>query len=252
MRLGWLIAGLALLAGGVAGAQSAALGLYNEANALYRQGEFQSARDRYLQVAEIGLQDARLYYNLGNACFKSGLLGQAILWYERALKLDPHDADARANLRFVNLVKKDRESAPEENVVWAFLVDVYLFPTLNELCLAFSFSLFLVFALAVWSLWNRGRARMLWLVLVLSCTSLTALTGGVLGLRVYRKETLVEAIALVEEGLARSAPDETRKVVFVIHEGTKVQIERREGDWLLIRLSNGLGGWLPAAAVAVI
>ena len=50
----------------------------------------------------------------------------------------------------------------------------------------------------------------------------------------------------------RSAPDQAQTVVFALHEGTKVRIERREQDWLLIRLANGLGGWLPAAAVTEI
>jgi hypothetical protein len=40
--------------------------------------------------------------------------------------------------------------------------------------------------------------------------------------------------------------------VFVVHEGTKVVVERREAGWLLVRLANGLGGWLPAEVVAVI
>ena len=103
----------------------------------------------------------------------------------------------------------------------------------------------------VWRLWSP-RHRTLWLGLFLTCSSLTALTGAFLGSRIHREETLVEAVLTVEEGLARSAPDDARKVVFVMHEGTKVRIERSEGDWLLIRLSNGLGGWLEATAVTVI
>ena len=84
----------------------AAAGQYNEANALYRAGNFAAARRSYLEVVDSGVEDARIYYNLGNACFKSGKLGEAILWYERARRLLPHDEDIEANLRFSNLVKQ--------------------------------------------------------------------------------------------------------------------------------------------------
>ena len=51
---------------------------------------------------------------------------------------------------------------------------------------------------------------------------------------------------------ARSGPDAGRTVLFELHEGTKVLIERSEGAWILGRLPNGLGGWLPAADLGVI
>ena len=54
--------------------------------------------------------DARLLYDLGNTCFKSDRLGEAILWYERARLLSPRDEDVGANLHFASRVRKDRES----------------------------------------------------------------------------------------------------------------------------------------------
>ena len=85
----WAVA-LALWASAL-GAQSAAMGQYNEANVLYRAGDFTKARQVYLKAVSTDVADARLFYNLGNACFKSGLLGEAILWYERARRLAPDD-----------------------------------------------------------------------------------------------------------------------------------------------------------------
>ena len=73
--------------------QTAAVGLYAEGNAFYRGGEFAAARQRYLAAVKTGVQDVNLFYNLGNACFKSEHLGEAVLWYERSLRLDPRDED---------------------------------------------------------------------------------------------------------------------------------------------------------------
>ena len=75
----------------VSWAQSAASGLFADANELYRRGEYEEARNKYLQITADGVRDARLFYNLGNASFKESRLGDAIVWYERAIQLDPRD-----------------------------------------------------------------------------------------------------------------------------------------------------------------
>jgi tetratricopeptide (TPR) repeat protein len=243
---------LTLLWKGLALASSAGLGLYNEANEFYRRGEFEGARQKYLEVAASGVRNSRLFYNLGNASFKSGRLGEAILWYERALRVNPRDADIRANLRFVNLVKKDRDPAPAENVVWRFLLALYLFPTPDELCVVFCLVSLLVFVLAVWRLRLRAKAPALWLALFISCSGLTVLAGSWGGWRIHRQETMVEAIVVVEQATARSGPDARQTTVLIVHEGTKVRVERQEREWRLVRLANGLGGWLPATSIVPI
>ena len=247
-----VILALFLLGSAAVSAQSAPVGLYNEANELYRQGEFDAARDRYQAVAQSGRRDSRLFYNLGNACFKAERLGEAILWYERALRLDPRDADIRANLLFANRVKRDRDPDLPGNPVWRFFVSAFFYPTLNELSVVFSVSLLLACTVAAWRLWARERAGVSRLALLLTCASLTLFSGAFLGVRVYRQGDVIEAVVTAAEGVARSAPERAQTVVFTLHEGTKVRIERREHDWLLIRLANGLGGGLPATVVAQI
>ena len=236
---------LALLAAPAA-SQTAAVGLYREGNALYRQGNFDAARQRYEAAVDAGAADARLFYNLGNACFKSQRLGEAVVWYERALRLAPRDEDVRANLRFVRRVKRDQE--PGADADW--LARLYLYPTLNELFGLASLSLLGVFAAACWRLWKRRGAVNT--ALLVAGAALFVLLGGFAGMRLQRQASLVEAVVTVEQGTARSGPEPGQTPVFVIHEGTKVTVERREGEWLLVRLGNGLGGWLPAAVVTVI
>lgn len=242
---------LLVLLHGMAVAQSATANLYNQANGLYNEGQFEAARDRYHQVAEYGVEDARLFYNLGNAHFKAGELGQAILWYERALQLAPRDGDIEANLRFANLVKQDRE--PEEaNVVWRFLLDAFFFPSLNELCISFSLLLLVLFLLGIRRMWSRTAISAGGLVMLVSCLGLVILDGVYLGVRIHHHVTVEEGIIVADQGTARSGPGEEQTTVFVVHEGTKVRIARRQGDWLLVRLANGLGGWLPTEMVEAI
>lgn len=237
---------LLLLTTGGAMAQSAASGLYTEGNELYRAGDFDGARSRYLDAVETGVTDARLYYNLGNASFKSGRLGEAVLWYERALKIAPRDEDIIANLRFLRRVKRDQDPETDGDLIYR----AYLWPTLNELCAVTSLGLLGLFAIACWRLWRRpGLAGQIGLLTLAVWVLASAVVTGA---RLQRDLTLTEAVVLVEEGTARSGPETAQTPVFVIHEGTKVVVERQEQGWLLVRLANGLGGWLPADVVEII
>jgi tetratricopeptide (TPR) repeat protein len=235
-----------LVTHGPAGSQTAAAGLYAEGNAFYRQNEFATARERYMAAVESGVRDARLFYNLGNACFKSDRLGEAVLWYERAQRLEPRDPDILANLRFVRRVKRDQDPDGEGGGLYG----VYLWPTMNELFAATSLGLLGLFLLACWRLWQPPGATAQVTLVILGVWILTA--GVFTGARLQRELSLVEAIVLVEEGTARSGPEPAQTPVFVVHEGTKVVVERREDGWLLVRLANGLGGWLPDEVLAVI
>ncbi|HCL30060.1 MAG TPA: hypothetical protein DIC52_16690 [Candidatus Latescibacteria bacterium] len=218
----------------------------DEGNSLYRAADFAGARQRYLAAVETGIRDVRLFYNLGNACFKSEHLGESVLWYERALQLDPRDEDVLANLRFVARVKRDQD--PEQ--VGAGIYAVYLWPTLNELFVMTSLGLLGLFLVACWRLWWRPGMYVQVTLIVLSICVLGS--GLFTGARLQRQLTRTEAVVVTEEGTARSGPEVGQTPVFVVHEGTKVVVERREAGWLLVRLANGLGGWLPAEVVAVI
>ena len=233
-------------------AETAAVGLFAEANDSYRQGSYDTAREKYLAVVATGAGDARLFYNLGNACFKSGRLGEAIVWYERARRLSPRDEDIEANLRFASYVREDRVEVEEENPLWRLAVAIYRLPTENELAVIFSGSFFALFGLAAWRL---GRADLrkshLWLPCSVA-TSLICFVAVLLLIARVRDASMDLAVVTVEEAIARSGPGIDQTVVFRIHEGTEMRLQRREDEWLLIRLENGLGGWMRSSDVTVI
>ncbi len=233
---------LSFCAGADAGA-SEAFSMYNHANSLYAAGEYQAARDRYLEVVAGGMEDAWLFYNLGNAWFKSGELGKAILWYERARRLEPRDPDILHNLRFAKTIKRDRDPEPGHRFYTA-MARVLHHPTLDELSAAFSALLLALFLLGL--VWLRRGRQMTsgWLAGVIVCSSLLLVNTVVLSARMYHHYTVTEAIVIYPQARARSGPDERQTPVFLVHEGTKVRIDRQQEDWLLIRLPNGLRGWL--------
>src|ERR1041385_207482 len=81
---------------------------FEQANQLYRNGDVQKAAQMYEQIIKNGYESPVLYYNLGNACFKSNNIPSAILNYERAKRLAPHDEDVTYNLRLANLKVIDK------------------------------------------------------------------------------------------------------------------------------------------------
>lgn len=245
----WGVFLLLALATAVTG-QSAAAGLYNQANALYRQGDFEEARTLYEEAAA-SIADGRLYYNLGNACYKTGRIGEAILWYERALRLMPRDEDVRANLHFARQIKLDREPVSDD-IVWDFFEGVFRWPSLNELCLVLLLGTLGAFVLGSRRLFDAAEAKGGWWIPLSLCLGVTAVAGTWLVGRVIEESAARPAIVLAGQTTARSGPAGDKTALFELHEGTKVKIDRAEGDWVLVRLPNGLGGWLPASAVEAI
>lgn len=243
----WAVIVVLLFAGAAGGAGTVAQG-YNEANALYRQGKFREAASRYEEVVSQGVRNGNVFFNLGNAWFKAGEIGQAILAYERALKLMPGDEDVLSNLQFVNARKEDRSPEEDVNLPTRLLSSAYRVLNADVLAVVSSISLFLTSAAVVLWLYSTPR-RSLWIgLLVLAGAGLCG-SGSLLTYRAYSEASASEAIVLADEVQGRSGPGNDYLLVFTIHEGTKVSVERLESRWYLVRLPNGIGGWVPGETV---
>src|SRR5689334_17765004 len=76
------------------------LAAFDAANKLYEQGKYAEGAGAYEKILQTGTASPALYFNLGNAFFKSGQIGRAIIAYRQAQRLTPRDPDVRANLQF--------------------------------------------------------------------------------------------------------------------------------------------------------
>jgi tetratricopeptide (TPR) repeat protein len=101
-----------LLAGGCLVAAAPVNEWFDQANAFYKQEQYDSARAYYERIVDAGIHNAAVYYNLGNVYFRRHQLGEAILYYERARRLAPRDADIVHNLRFARANIVDRQPEP--------------------------------------------------------------------------------------------------------------------------------------------
>ena len=91
----------------------------------YNENDFERAIDEWRTCVDEGIVNADLYYNLGNAYYRSGKLGFAIFYYKSALRLHPSDDDIQHNLNFAQTKTRDKEGDEEENPILEGLMDLH-------------------------------------------------------------------------------------------------------------------------------
>jgi hypothetical protein len=227
--------------------------VFRTAEELYQNGRYAEAAEQYEILAGQGVQDGALCYNLGNAYFKSGRLGLAILHYERALRQMPGDADTKANLEFANSLKADVVERPNMPSYIAWVVDLYLALDPGHCAAFLSLSLFVVgvaVSVLILGLWPRLRVPAIYTVAVAGLLTVVS-TGALVG-KLYSAAGGDAAIVLVPSSDVRSGPGETNPQLVEIHEGLKVTVLGTREEWLQVTLPNGITGWIRAEHVEVI
>ena len=232
---------IALLALALAAADPAAR--LAGANALYLDGDFEGAARAYEAMRAEGLDGPDLNLNLGNANLRLGRRGLALASYERALRIDPGDSDARHNLGIAlagnvdRLVGAAEHSLPER--VAARLSDRAVS------------ALFAAAWIALWAslaLRRRagGRTRPILAAAALAAAAACLAGGLLLGAKILDRRTPA-AIVIAPATVAREGPSRTLRPSFDLHEGTRVRLLEARDDLLRVRLGNGLEGWVEAA-----
>jgi len=215
-------------------------------NKAYSAGTYSVAAEHYKKVVDAGYESSELYYNLGNTYFKLNDYASAILWYERAKRLDPGNEDIDFNLNVANTKISDKiEPLPElfykrwfNDLVHVFSVDTW---AMMCVCMFITglFGLVLYMASRVMVLRKIG----FWTALVVF--SLTIITM-VLAWNGYNfTKSASEAIVFAPTITVKSSPDDKSTDLFVLHEGTKVRLLDDISGWYEIRIANGSVGWLP-------
>jgi tetratricopeptide (TPR) repeat protein len=221
-----------------------------KANKAYGEGLYAEAADLYKKVAASGYEAPELYYNLGNSCFKLNDYPGAILWYERAKRLDPGNEDISFNLNVANSKIADKiEPVPEMfyrrwyfGLVNRFSADAWAW--LSVICFLAAFAGATLYLLAArlflrkTGFWSGALFLVLFLFTLLFAVSASD-----------QARNVGEAIIFTPSVTVKSSPDEKSVDLFVLHEGTKVRIMDQIGTWYEIRIANGSVGWLPSTAM---
>jgi tetratricopeptide (TPR) repeat protein len=210
---------------------------FAKVNQAYAQGQFKEAIEGYEGLVHSGQWSANLFYDLGNAYFRTSDFGRAILNYERALALQQRHPEATANLQ----IARDEAHALEMQQSWP---ERYLqLTTVNQYSIVAVVAFWIgVFALVTLTFGHRRSAAAMALLAFLffagAIFAIWQLDHGVKG----------RALAIVtgENVQARIATADTANSVLALPPGSEVKILSTRGDWIYAALPNNLRGWIPA------
>ena len=223
------------------------------ANEYYKNNRYQLAIDEYNKLLLDGFEGTSLYYNLGNAHYRLGKVGFAILYYEKALKLSPTDEDVKHNLALAKLNLKDKVDT---------LPPFFIFNLWEGLLAAFSVSgwtiivyIIFILVLIVFVVYFFSRSvteQRISFFTGIGLTVILLLTISLLIVKMNKEFNTKDGVIIETSVIVKSSPDYSSKDSFQIHEGLKVRIEDNVDDWVKIRLNDGKIGWIAQKSLGII
>jgi tetratricopeptide (TPR) repeat protein len=224
---------------------------FKSASKLYSESNFDDAVNEYGAIIGQGYESANLYYNLGNAYFKKGELGKAILNYERAKKLLPNDSDLKSNLAYAYSLTE--EPAMDKAHIWFSrridnTLDLFTIDGLTKTLHIIYQSILLLLTILIF---KKGLRRIIVnLVFVMTIVFLVTIT--ILSINIYRIEYVKTAVVTAKEENARFEPLEDATVHFKLYAGSKVRVIKTRGDWSQVRREDGKVGWVESSSYGII
>lgn len=227
--------------------------LIEKGNQQYIDGDFEAAIATYKTVVDSGYESATLYYNLGNAYYKSNRVTRAILFYEKAKLLAPNDDEINYNLELARTYVIDKiDEIPElflvtwlKSFIEFFSVDQWAYISIVSFIIALALGLFYLFS----QKYSLKKLSFIFAIIFL------VLSAGTFSFASTQKKQTIEnttAIVFAPTVTLKSSPDVSGTDLFVLHEGTKVTVVDQVGEWREIELSNGNKGWLKTGDIRMI
>ena len=210
---------------------------FAKANQEYAQGNFKEAIVSYEALVRADEWNANLFYDLGNAYFRTRDFGRAILNYERALALDQHHPEATANLQIACDESRALELQPTK-------LERYLqFTSINQYSIAAAVAFWLGIFGIVALIFARRRSAAL---MSLSVLCLLVCAVAVWGIHTLDNSSKGRALAIVtgNDVQARLATADTANSVLALPAGSEIKILSTRGDWVYAALPNDLRGWI--------
>jgi tetratricopeptide (TPR) repeat protein len=232
-----LLALVCLLALPLIGRAQMAVAAFEAANKLYEEGKYSDAASAYRKILQSGDVSAAVWFNLGNACFKSSQIGHAIAAYAQAKQLAPRDPDVRANLQFARNQVSGPTLMPSRWQQWLGQLRLNEWATLA----AGAFWLeFLLLGLRQWLPTLKSATR--GLVIAIGVAVLVTAAG----LTAAWRQTRVNATAIViaRETTVHAGPLPESPTAFKVNDGAELRVLDRKDQWLQVGAGSQRIGWV--------
>lgn len=219
--------------------------IFTEANELYNEGKYSEAITYYNKIIKSEFHSAELYYNLANTYYKLDSIPSSVYYYEKALKLNPNDKDIIDNLKLVNKTLVDDIEPIADPLIESMLSrisNIFYFETWGYISIAFSFLIIALFLTYYFS--NDSKIKRITFINLCISFILMSITL-VNGYKGYNNHINIEyAIIFSYETDLKTEPNNRSETLFMLHEGTKVQLLENYNNWIKIQLVNGQIGFI--------
>jgi tetratricopeptide (TPR) repeat protein len=227
--------------------------LFAQGNDAFQQGDYQKAIEHYTAAISLGYESAPLYYNLGNAYFKTNQIGKCILFYERAHKLAPRDSDILFNLQLSQLYVVDKIEKPPPFFLsnwWKTFSGLVSIPQHAHITL---FAYVLLMLLLIIRILSKKRVLLsLARALFIPAIIFFIISAVLFVLSLDRDIKIKEGVIMVQKVDVKSSPADDATDVFALHEGLKVRITAESGEYVRIVLPDGKVGWVNSKTIEMI
>ena len=217
----------------------------------YVNGDYKAAIEAYENLLTAEGEASDVYYNLGNAYYKSENIAKAILNYERALLLNPTDKDAAFNLELARSKTVDKVATVHKFFLMEWLEAIINFMGMQSWCVMGVILFLLTLVTALVYLFGKNITLRKVSFFTALFALLVSLFANLAAYHQYHYQTNCnDAIVMQPSVTAKSTPGESGTNLFVIHEGRKVTVtdDSMQG-WKEIELEDGNIGWVPASAI---
>jgi len=227
--------------------------IFTDANLLYKQGKYKESLEKYQEITNMGYQSPDLYFNMANSYYKLEKIAPAILYYKRAIKLNPNMDDAIFNLKMAQQQTVDKfDTIPKTFLVkfWNWLANIMTVHNWSvfSVILAFvSAILFLIYFFA-----NSSVLKRLSFVISLTAASVMVFSLVIAHQQTVWQKTNKEAVIMAENSYVKVAPNYESEDSFILHEGTEVLVVDQVDEWMRIKLKDGKIGWINIDDVSLV
>ena len=219
----------------------------------YNEGDFERAIDEWRTCVDNGIEDADLFYNLGNAYFRNGKLGFSIFYYKQALRLRANDDDIQHNLKYAQAMTRDKVEDEEENPILTALFRAHHALSLKAqlfILLALFWAITLVFIARRLTPGERGKNICTGIVFAL--TTVLCVIGASAGYKVFVLETEVTGVVTASDADVTSAPSDKSQTLNTLSEGTSFEVISMQGNYAEIRLGEKIKGFVKLSEVGIV
>ncbi len=226
---------------------------FNEATEFYNAAKYEEAISNYLSIIEDGQHSAALYFNLANCYYKLSQIAPSIYYYEKALLLKPQDKDIKNNLAYAQNMTLDAiDPLPQTTLNKLYNSITKLFSFDQWAYLAVTFVILFVIAYILFYYFNYSNHKRIAFGISIGAliSSMVCILFAFTQYQDYKIDN--PAIIFSEELAVKSEPNGRSSQVFVLHEGTKVNVMDTLNDWNKIQLLDGKIGWVPSSEIKLL